>query len=199
MQIKEIDSRLHVDLYPGEYFATTRAVTMHTLLGSCVSACLFDPVSKVVGMNHFLLGNRRYARHIPTLLSEAGRYGIHAMELLINEMMKHGAKRGRLKAKAFGGGAIYMNPDRKDNFFCVGNVNTLFIREFLQKEGIPLVAEDLGGEWPRIVYFLSEDYVVKVKRVGKTELPDLAGKERQFWLNSIERQEKAAVQPEVWK
>ena len=95
-----------ITLRPGDHRATTDATVLSTLLGSCVAACLYDPSARVSGMNHFLLANRRYARSMPLNVTEAGRYGIHAMELLINDMMKLGAQRARLQAKVFGGGAI---------------------------------------------------------------------------------------------
>ncbi len=198
MQIQKSGPRLHVNILPGEYYATNQPVTMRTLLGSCVAACLYDPVNRVVGMNHFMLSNRRYARNLPTCMSEAGRYGIHAMELVINQMLKLGAKRENLQAKAFGGGSIYFNSDEKDNFFCVGNVNTRFIREFLKNDGIPLVAEDLGGEKARVVHFLYEDFSVHVKKIAKASALSLAQNERQFWLKTIEKQEKSKALTEVW-
>ncbi len=198
MQIQKRGLRLHVNILPGGYYATNHPVTIRTLLGSCVAACLYDPVNRVVGMNHFMLSNRRYARNLPTCLSEAGRYGIHAMELVINEMLKLGAKRENLRAKAFGGGAIYLNPDVKDNFFCVGDVNIRFIREFLKNDGIPLVAEDLGGEKARVVHFLFDDYSVHVKKIARANALDLAQTERQFWLKTIEKQEKSKTLAEVW-
>lgn len=198
MQIQKRGSRLHVSILPGEYYAANQPVMIRTLLGSCVAACLYDPVNRVVGMNHFMLSNRRYARNLPTCMSEAGRYGIHAMELVINEMLKLGAKRENLRAKAFGGGAIYLNPDVKDNFFCVGDVNIRFIREFLKNDGIPLVAEDLGGEKARVVHFLYDDYSVHVKKIAKANALGIAQTERQFWLNTIDKQEKFKAQAEVW-
>jgi chemotaxis protein CheD len=199
MQLEEKGPLLHVNLMPGEYYATARSATLRTLLGSCVAACLYDPVTGVIGMNHFLLSNRRYARSIPTVLSEAGRYGVHAMELLINEMLKIGAKRENLHAKAFGGGSIYLHTEQRDNFFCVGDVNSRFIREFLQNDGIPLVAEDLGGETARVIHFRNEDYAVHVKKIGKTSTSDLVTQERQYWMRSIEMQEKAISRVEVWE
>lgn len=191
-------AKLHVHLLPGDFYASNEPVIIRTLLGSCVAACLYDPVKRVVGMNHFLLSNRRYARNIPSVLSEAGRYGIHAMELLINEMLKLGAKRQNLKAKAFGGGSIYLNTEIKDNFFCVGDVNSRFIREFLKNDGIPLVAEDLGGERARIIHFLYDDFSVHVKKINKTTAPNLVQNERQFWLRTIEKQESTEAPTEVW-
>jgi chemotaxis protein CheD len=198
MKIEKRGSRLHVNILPGEFYAANEPVMIRTLLGSCVAACLYDPIKGVIGMNHFMLSNRRYARNIPTVLSEAGRYGIHAMELLINEMLKLGAKRSNLRAKAFGGGSIYLSAELKDNFFCVGDINNRFIREFLKNDGIPLVAEDLGGENARIIHFLYDDFSVHVKKISKTTDPNLVQNERQFWLKTIESQEKAPSETEVW-
>jgi chemotaxis protein CheD len=198
MQILKQEAKLHVNLKPGEYYATDRPVIIRTLLGSCVAACMYDPVNRITGMNHFLLSNRRYARQIPVCLSEAGRYGIHAMELLINDMLKLGAKRENLRAKASGGGSIYLNSRVKDNFECVGNVNARFIREFLENEGIPLIAEDLGGENARVVHFLSENYSMYVKKIGKTVEANLTENEHRFWMQAIETQEKTKTQAEIW-
>ena len=141
-------------------------------------------------MNHFLLSNRRYAKDLPSSLSEAGKYGIEAMELLINEMLKKGARRQNLRAKAFGGASIYLTTETRDNFFCVGEVNIRFIREFLKDAGIPLAAEDLGGEKARVIQFLSDDYAVNVRKIEKTAAPNIIQTERQYWLKIIEARDK---------
>ena len=93
-------------LHPGEYRVSREPVTLATLLGSCVAVCMYDPVQRVMGMNHFLLAVQRSAGGSPMLTSEQGRYGVHAMELLINGLLKCGAQRQNLKAKAFGGGNV---------------------------------------------------------------------------------------------
>lgn len=198
MQVREEDNGKHVTIMPGEYYVTNSGVNIRTLLGSCVAACLYDPVNRVIGMNHFLLSNRRYAKDLPTCLSEAGRYGINAMELLINEMLKQGAKRSNLKAKAFGGGSIYLASEAKDNFFCVGQVNSRFIREFLKNDGIPLVSEDLGGDVARVIHFLSKDFSVHMRRIGTATASKVASTEKQYWSAAIEVQERAKAQIEVW-
>ena len=197
MLIQKRGTKLYVNILPGEYYATNQPVTIRTLLGSCVAACLYDPVSRVIGMNHFLLSNRRYARNIPAVLSEAGRYGIQAMDLLINDMLKLGAKRENLRAKAFGGGSIYPGSKTKDNFLCVGDVNTRFVREFLKNDGIPLVAEDLGGYNARVIHFVFDDFAVHVKKIDKTTASSLVQEERQLWLKAIEQQGKSKVQTEL--
>jgi len=198
MQIREEESGKHVTIMPGEFYVTNSGANIRTLLGSCVAACLYDPMNRVIGMNHFLLSNRRYAKNLPTCISEAGRYGINAMELLINEMLKAGAKRANLRAKAFGGGSIYLASESKDNFYCVGDINSRFIREFLKNDGIPLVSEDLGGEVARVIHFLSKDYSVHMRRIGKATASKVAITEKQYWTHAIEDQERSPGQVEVW-
>lgn len=112
-----------------------------TILGSCVAVCLHDPVASIGGMNHFLLPEGR-------LGTEGNvRYGVHAMELLINALLRGGASRGRLVAKAFGGARMAAG------FRDIGEGNILFTREFLAREGLPLVAESLGGTRARRLRF----------------------------------------------
>jgi len=110
-----------------------------TVLGSCVAACLYDPLRGVGGMNHFLLADGDG--------EEAMRYGAYAMEVLINDLLKIGASRERLQAKLFGGAKIM---DRLND---IGAENVTFARKFLSTEGIPLVGESLGGRRARRVEF----------------------------------------------
>lgn len=121
-------------------------VMITTLLGSCIAVCLFDPVARIGGMNHFLLGEPR--PNSPVRAGEANSYGIHAMELLINELMKGGAARSRLTAHLYGGANII----RRLNG--IGESNAVFARRFLDTEGIPIRFADLGGERARKVEFL---------------------------------------------
>ena len=123
---------------PGEYFVTREDLTISTLLGSCVSACLWDPVNQIVGMNHFLLATRNPNTSTPLMMSEAGRYGIHAMELLINSMLRKGAKKNLIRAKAFGGGSVLVGSNKTDYKFNIGEMNSQFIIDFLRNEKIPI-------------------------------------------------------------
>jgi chemotaxis protein CheD len=175
-----------VTVIPGAQHATKDPCVISTLLGSCVACCLWDPEAKVAGMNHFLLANRRYARELPVSQTEAGRYGVQSMEMLINAMIKLGAEKRRLRAKAFGGGQVLITRS-KDNFNCVGNVNERFIREFLKTEGIPLESEDLGGELGRVIRFRTDTYTVYRRFVKKTATVLVETGERRFWKKSIER------------
>ena len=147
----------------GEWYATAEPMLIGTLLGSCVTACLFDPVQRVAGMNHFML---------PRVLDDAqgsARFGIHAMELLINGLMRLGAERRNLRAMAFGAGAVNRALASK-----VATLNGEFVREFLRREHIPLTAERLGGEQPREVYLRTDTGEAFVRRVAPSRLLPLS-------------------------
>jgi chemotaxis protein CheD len=163
-----------------------------------VSACLFDPVRKIIGMNHFMLSNPRYSTVLPIYVSEAGRYGIHAMELLINDMMKKGADRRSLRAKAFGGASIFKKGEAVGNFMCVGQVNTKFIKEFLADEGIPLDSMDLGGEHGRVIHFSNGDFAVYRRKIGQNRSHQLAMRDRDCWHRAISVQERMMPEIELW-
>ena len=180
-----------VTLQPGEYHVTGRRdMMLSTLLGSCVSACLYDPVMHVMGMNHFLLANHRYSRDMPVLASEAGRYGVNAMELLINKMLKQGAQRRNIKAKVFGGGNVLPGISREDSFFAIGDVNSRFVEEFLRTEKIPILAKSLGGMNGRMIHFIGSDYSVFVRDIPRTETIQLEQEEKQYWRRSLKEHEK---------
>lgn len=148
-----------VSLKAGEYVATKDGEVLFTILGSCIAACLYDSRSGASGMNHFLLP--RVARREEILASDAGRYGMYAMELLIGELIKLGADRKNLRAKLFGGGNVLglakCNAD-------LGGLNISFARKFLELEGIPVLGEDVGGESGRKVLFFSDSARVLLKR-----------------------------------
>jgi chemotaxis protein CheD len=175
-------------LRPGEHKAIKGKAVLQTLLGSCVAACLYDEGSGVSGMNHFLLANKRFAKSMPINATDAGRYGINAMELLINDMIKLGASKSRLKAKVFGAGNIIASV-ASDNFLCIGDVNSRFIREFLATEGIRVVSEDLGGELGRVIHFHTDSYRVFRRFIPKTETIEIEKKERRFYNVEIHRRE----------
>jgi chemotaxis protein CheD len=188
-----------VVLKPGEHFVSAeRDVAISTLLGSCISACLYEPVRRIVGMNHFLLANHRYPREMPVCLSEAGRYGIHSMELIINGMMKMGASRQRIRAKVFGGSSMLPDSGTPGNFACVGEVNCRFIVEFLKNDGIPLMSSDLGGSRGRIILFDATDYSVYVRKI-KAIAPKVIDRERRYWSNALQTHEQEETVAEIWE
>lgn len=142
---------------PGEFYATQRDMVIVTVLGSCVSACLRDPDTNVGGMNHFMLPHRGVDPGGP--LSESARYGAYAMEVLVNHMLALGARRNRIQAKIFGAGRIV--PGMSD----IGSRNAKFAIEYLEREGIPILAQDLGREEASKVYFFPQTGRVLVKRL----------------------------------
>ncbi len=110
-----------------------------------MAACLYDEVAGIGGMNHFMLPASQYGERM------CGSYGVHAMEILINDLMNRGAARSRLKAKLFGGGTVVENLTKFEN---VGHRNIRFAREFLAKESIPLVAKKSAGNMPSTCDFI---------------------------------------------
>ncbi|WP_448661354.1 chemotaxis protein CheD [Sphingomonas sp. CJ20] len=148
-----------VSIVQGENAITGEAgVMISTLLGSCVAACLYDPVAKVGGMNHFLLGEPS-ADHTVSQ-SDMARYGVHAMELLINGMMAKGASRSRLQAHLYGGGNIV------SGLGGIGHSNAAFARRFMETEGITIAHCDLGGRTARKVEFLPHEGRSRCKHVS---------------------------------
>jgi chemotaxis protein CheD len=139
-----------VKVLPGEFFVAGEDVVLSTVLGSCVSACIWDPKLKIGGMNHFLLPGEAAGGGAGTdPLSESGRYGVFAMEQLINELLKRGARRNALEAKVFGGGHVMRN----FTTITVGTRNAEFVLRFLGTEGIRVVSQDLKDIHPRRVAF----------------------------------------------
>jgi chemotaxis protein CheD len=150
--------RESVKLLPGEYFATQRDEAIVTVLGSCVAACLRDRRSGIGGMNHFMLPRERDDRGPASV---PARYGVHAMELLINHLVRLGARRGNLEAKVFGGGNVLPGVTALN----VGRANARFVCEFLRDESIPVLAEDLEGTVSRKVYFFPASGRVLVRGI----------------------------------
>lgn len=131
-----------VHVIQGEFGVTDDpSVIFTTILGSCVATCMWDGDARVGGMNHFLLPGEREGA------GELMRYGVNAMELLINGLLQKGAMRSRLQAKLFGGAHVI------NNLSDVGAQNAEFATRFLNAEGIPCAASSLGGERARRVRF----------------------------------------------
>jgi chemotaxis protein CheD len=151
--------RAAVKLLPGEYFVVRDNRVLCTVLGSCVSACIRDPVAGVAGMNHFLLP---IAGRNDDVVS--ARYGVHAMELLINGLLKNGAKRARMQVKLFGGGNL-MGSKNDNN---VGHNNARFALQFMREEGLSVISQDLFGHQPRKIWYLPESGKVMLRRLITT-------------------------------
>ncbi|MGC3970553.1 MAG: chemoreceptor glutamine deamidase CheD [Pirellulales bacterium] len=143
-------------------------VVLATILGSCVAACIRDPVAGVGGMNHFLLPG---SADSVKMGGDATRYGVHLMELLINGLLKEGARRDRLEAKVFGGAKTIAT------FSNVGEQNAAFAMRFLKDEGIPVVGSSTGGEFGR-----------------KLEYWPASGRARQYPLTGAETTKTVAME-----
>ncbi|HEY0295889.1 MAG TPA: chemoreceptor glutamine deamidase CheD [Bordetella sp.] len=148
-----------VKILPNEYYVTTgEELMLSTVLGSCVSACIHDPVTKVGGMNHFMLPEGDST----SPASATMRYGSFAMEVLINELIKAGAERSRLEAKVFGGGAVLAAMQQMN----IGERNGAFVLNYLKTEGIPVRAQDLGDVHARRINYFPRSGKVMVRRMA---------------------------------
>ncbi|AKJ69702.1 chemotaxis protein CheD [Pandoraea thiooxydans] len=149
-----------VKLLPSEYYVTNADMMLVTVLGSCVAACVRDTVSGIGGMNHFMLPDENDSDR---LLSASMRYGAYAMEMLLNELIKAGARRERLEAKVFGGGAVLAGMTTLN----IGDRNAQFVLRYLEVEQIKVTAQDLLGAQPRKVCFMPRSGKVMVKKLGQ--------------------------------
>lgn len=136
------DGSWHVQITQGGTYVTADPhEVLTTVLGSCIAACIRDGGAGVGGMNHFLLAHGAGADQ------GAARYGVNAMELLINAILAKGGVRARLEARLFGGANVIAGLSD------VGAANAAFATRFLADEGIALVGGDVGGMAPRRVQF----------------------------------------------
>jgi len=114
-------------IYPSEYYVSNHNVIISTLLGSCISVCLYDPIQKVIGMNHFLLSCEGREKDESVCDIDPGKYGTCAMELLIDKMLELGACYENLHAKVFGGGSMFKPfHECRISSYCVGKANSIF-------------------------------------------------------------------------
>ncbi len=169
--------RIALNLNPGGWAIETDR-PLATLLGSCVSVCLFDPKLKIGGMNHFLLqrGSSTGNADQDVILN-----GDYSMEVLVNGLLNKGAQKSRLVAKAFGGGTIVSSIR-----MAIGERNAEFAQDWLEREGIPLIASDFSGPWSRKIIFLPRSGDAFCRRLPTTQ-PDAAqvAKAEQEYENSL--------------
>lgn len=163
-------------LLPGEYYVSTQGEMICTVLGSCVSACVRDRVTGVGGMNHFMLplDRSRGESAWTDAASAATRYGNVAMERLINDLLKAGARRNNLEFKLVGGGKVLAAMTD------VGHANIEFVRTYMRTEGFSVVGEDLGDIYPRKVHFHPETGRVRVKKLLSTRNDTIYARERTY-------------------
>lgn len=168
-----------VTIHIGGLRASREPLVIDTVLGSCIAACLYDPETRIGGMNHFML-----PEGVDPKNPNSTRYGVHAMELLIRDLMKLGAGRSRFRAKIFGGGHVLKIRESAKG---VPQRNIDFVRRFLESEQIPIVKEDVGGYQPRRVLFHTDTSRVFMKYLGQQEAERTA-EEEMVYLISLKRQ-----------
>ena len=166
------DRTMNVDavkILPGEYFVTGGQEVLVTVLGSCVAACIRDSSIGLGGMNHFMLPDEGRRE----MLSASARYGNYAMELLINHLLKLGARRNRLEAKVFGGGAVLESLSGSK----VGERNAEFVLSYLKTEAIPVISKDMLDSYPRKIYYFPNSGRVLVKKLHRVHNDTLFARE----------------------
>jgi chemotaxis protein methyltransferase CheR len=163
----------NVSIHIGGVHASRTPCLIRTVLGSCISVCLYDQEARIGGMNHFMLPDGAEDESTPT------RFGVNAMEVLINEVMKLGGERPRLRAKVFGGGHVM----RVETYALgIGERNIAFVKEFLDTERIVVTSQRLGGTQPVQVHFYTHTGQARIKTLGQDFIGDLVQDELRFRL-----------------
>ena len=171
------DSRFPTEvacILPGEFFVSREPMVVYTVLGSCISACIRDPIAGVGGMNHFMLPAPKEHQSGDAWGGESTRYGSFAMEQLINEILKRGGMKHRLEVKLFGAGRIY------DGNIDVGARNTEWVLQYLKTEGYTLAKSDLGDVFPRKVYYFTDSGRVLMKKLERVKNRTIVDRETEY-------------------
>lgn len=164
-----------VKVLPGEFFVSDEDIVITTVLGSCVAACIWDRHAGVGGMNHFMLPGGEGGSRDADPIGLAGRYGVFAMEQLINELIKRGGRKANFEAKVFGGGQVLRNMKSIN----IGERNALFVEQFLRTEGIRIGARDLLDVHPRRVAFFPATGRALCKKLAQADA-SLVAAEQQY-------------------
>lgn len=168
-----------VKVLPGEFYVSVQHEVVSTVLGSCVSACIFDTRRRIGGMNHFMLpsatvGSLDGSDGWSPVVGRAARYGNDAMEQLINAILKVGGQREDLEVKIFGGGRVLAQMTD------VGRRNIEFVQRYIEMERLRLTASDLGDVYPRQVQFFPDSGRVRVRQLKRSQDTVLVDGERGY-------------------
>lgn len=182
---------LTTKILPGEFHVTAEDEIIVTTLGSCICACIRDTKLGIGGMNHFMLPHQKDSHDINR---SSTAYGQYAMEHLINEILKrNGYNRSNLEAKLFGGGSVV------DSSIAIGEENIRFAKTYLQLENIPLIANDLGEDVARKVYFHPNSGKVTCKRFKAMNNMVIEEREKQYLKEIEKRIEQVENKVELFK
>lgn len=169
-------------ILPGEFFVSRDPMVVYTVLGSCISACIRDPIVEVGGMNHFMLPEPKEGGS--DSWGESTRYGSYAMESLINEILKRGGLKSRLEIKLFGAGKIY------EGNIDVGANNAKWVIGYLKSEGLATVKTDLGDVCPRKVYYFTDSGRVLMKKIERVKNKTIFERENQYAAQIKQREQQ---------
>src|SRR3954469_16122560 len=172
-----------VKVLPGEFYVHDQDVAITTTLGSCVAACLHDPGAGVGGMNHFMLPDAGDA-------AAGGRFGAFAMELLINELLKRGARRGSLQAKVFGGGQVMKSLAGT----LIGEKNVAFVQAFLAQERIPILGKDVLDVYPRKVCLFPTSGKALCRRLPAAQVVQTEAQEARYRAELVQQPSSGAIE-----
>jgi len=174
-------------ILPGEFFVSRDPMIVYTVLGSCISACIRDPVAGVGGMNHFMLPEPK--EKVRDSWGESTRYGSYAMESLINEILKRGGLKRRLEVKLFGAGKIY------EGKIDIGARNAEWVVMFLRMEGLVPTKTDLGDVFPRKVYYFTDSGRVLMKKIERIKNQTIFDRESAYAakIQSVKQQPEEDV------
>ena len=178
-----------VKLLPSEYYVTDKGTALTTVLGSCVAACLHDAQAGVAGMNHFMLPID--AEEATRSHADAMRYGGYAMDVLLREVVKAGARRERLQAKVFGGGAVLSSMTTLN----IGDRNADFVLKYLREQGISIAAQDLRGPHARRVCFMPSTGKAVVRKLGNQAGVQMIQRDEQALMHRLADGAPVARQP----
>lgn len=170
-----------VTIHPGEHFTTSEDLIISTILGSCVSVVFHDPLLHIGGMNHFMLSTAGEQKSITK--SNSGRYGMYAMELVINALYKNGSRKSSIVAKVFGGGSVLSSFEAGIDPKGVSANNINFAFTYLKNEGIPVLSHDTGGYNGRKIYFYPKTGKVHVSQVSRLMNRELSIEETEYAKN----------------
>lgn len=162
--------RYAVKVKPGEFYISGSDMVITTVLGSCISACIYDPNAGFGGINHFMLPAGTHDED----LYRSSRYGLFAMEQLVNELMKLGCQRSSMQVKLTGGG------DMMGGMISIGQQNIDFILNYISEEGLRLLASDLGGDQARRVAYFPMEGRMLVNKLDHREDQRLIEEERSY-------------------
>lgn len=175
----QVTKQTVVKVMSGDYYASSNHNEMlMTILGSCIAVCIYDPITNTGGMNHFLLPGDESSPN-------SSRYGVNAMELLINKLLHFGCCKKNLQFKIFGGANVLNKLSSAD----IGIKNIKFIENFIKKEGYTLVSKDVGGKEPRRIHFYPTSGKVMLRKL--TQVADLKVIDEEIaYLKKIKRIDK---------